>query len=44
VIKSNSLGNRLQVIKQQTMNHLDAEQGEDDISLLAIKCQQELES
>jgi two-component system, HptB-dependent secretion and biofilm response regulator len=44
VIKDNSQGKRLQAIKEQAINHLGSGQGEDDISLLAINCEQEIES
>jgi CheY-like chemotaxis protein len=44
VIKNNSHGKRLQAIKNHTLNHLGADQGEDDISLLTINCEQEINS
>ena len=37
-------GQRVQAIKQQVLAHLEAEQGEDDISLLAVNCEHESES
>lgn len=38
-LQANSHGKRLTVIKEQVLNHLDAEQGEDDISIVVINCE-----
>lgn len=44
VIQNNPNGKRLQAIKSQVINHLGSEQGEDDISLLTIHCEQNTEN
>jgi len=44
VIKENEQGKRLRTIKDRAINHLGSEQGEDDISLLAINCEQKVDS
>ena len=43
-IQAHPHGQRIQAIKQQVLAHLEAEQGEDDISLLAVNCENEPES
>jgi len=40
-IQTNAHGQRVSAIKQQVLDHLQAEQGEDDISLLSINCENE---
>ena len=44
VIKENEQGKRVRAIKDRVINHLGSEQGDDDISLLAINCEQKVDS